>query len=388
MSLEQYCHTEKERAYTKAFEEHGPQWTMIAKMFDKKESTVRTTVGRVRARAAIQGFSPDDDMVHTAPATHVVKGVSTLYDDAGGVKQQWVKTDLKKQAIMESLRAMVDGMKEEIDPVAPVPMNKSEETNEDLLNMYTIADTHLGMLANREESGANYDLDKGEELLKEWFDSIIDKTPNASCCLINCLGDLLHQDSYFAETPQSKHRLDSDSRFPEIVRTTIRVMRYIIQKALTKHDEVNLVLTTGNHDMSSTVWLRELFEALYEHDPRVHVDTRQKIYLAVQFGDVMLAFHHGDRKKGVALPLLFATDYAEIWGETEYRYAHVGHLHHQEVKEYSGMIVEQHATLAAKDAYASWGGYRSTRKANCITYHRHYGEVGRVTVTPDMLGFD
>ena len=49
------------------------------------------------------------------------------------------------------------------------------------------------------------------------------------------------------------------------------------------------------------------------------------------------------------------------------------------------MILEQHRTLASKDAYASRGGYLSGRDAKVITYHKKYGEVARQTINIEML---
>ena len=49
------------------------------------------------------------------------------------------------------------------------------------------------------------------------------------------------------------------------------------------------------------------------------------------------------------------------------------------------MIVEQHRTLAAPDAYAARGGWLSGRDAKVITYHRDYGEVSRLTINSDMI---
>jgi len=47
--------------------------------------------------------------------------------------------------------------------------------------------------------------------------------------------------------------------------------------------------------------------------------------------------------------------------------------------------LEQHRTLAAHDQYASSGGWITGREAQAITYHKEYGEVGRVVVTPEMI---
>lgn len=49
------------------------------------------------------------------------------------------------------------------------------------------------------------------------------------------------------------------------------------------------------------------------------------------------------------------------------------------------MVVEQHRTLAAPDAHASRGGWISGRDASVITYHRDYGYVGRVVISPEMV---
>ncbi len=90
-------------------------------------------------------------------------------------------------------------------------------------------------------------------------------------------------------------------------------------------------------------------------------------------------------KKNDQLPLLFAAQFAEMWGKTVKRYCHTGHRHHLEEREHSGMVVFQHPTLAARDAYAARGGWYAMRSATAVTYHRAYGEVGRSTANPDML---
>jgi hypothetical protein len=74
-----------------------------------------------------------------------------------------------------------------------------------------------------------------------------------------------------------------------------------------------------------------------------------------------------------------------MFGRTKYAYAHTGHLHSIDVKENNLMIVEQHRTLAAPDAYAARGGWISGRDAKVITYHKEFGEVSRITINSDML---
>jgi len=170
-----------------------------------------------------------------------------------------------------------------------------------------------------------------------------------------------------------------------MVRTAIRILRRVIDLALARHQTVFVVMAEGNHDLASSVWLRIMFGALYENEPRVRVIDSELPYYVHTHGETMLAFHHGHLTKNERLPLLFAAQYAREWGATTKRYAHCGHRHHEETKEHSGMKVVQHSTLAARDAYAARGGWMSERQATAYTYHSRWGQVGSVTVTPEMM---
>jgi hypothetical protein len=154
---------------------------------------------------------------------------------------------------------------------------------------------------------------------------------------------------------------------------------------LSKHEIVHVLMADANHDPASGVWLREMMSVMFENDPRVTVDTRPDPYYCYEHGDVSLFFHHGHRRKVRSVDDVFVAKFREIFGRTKFSYAHMGHLHHFDSKETNLMIVEQHRTLAAKDAYASKNGYMSGRSASAITYHKKYGEVGRVTITPEMV---
>jgi hypothetical protein len=60
-------------------------------------------------------------------------------------------------------------------------------------------------------------------------------------------------------------------------------------------------------------------------------------------------------------------------------------MHSDQVAESNLMKVERHRTLAPADAYASAGGWLSKRDAKVITYHQTYGEVSRITLSPQMV---
>jgi len=154
---------------------------------------------------------------------------------------------------------------------------------------------------------------------------------------------------------------------------------------LTKHQHVTVILAEGNHDLASSAWMRELFASVYQDEPRITVDTNADIYYCVEHGDTACFFHHGHRKGVADIDKVFAGKYRQVFGRTKYNYAHLGHLHSNEVKESQLMVIERHRTLAAPDSYASKGGWISGRDAKVITYSKKFGEVGRLTINPEMV---
>jgi hypothetical protein len=380
IGLKQFA-TDRQAQIIDAINEHD-SWRYAAKALGVHEGTINSAMRAVRKKAAIQGYAPEADMHVVIPSPFVVKGTSTLYKD-GVPKLQWVKTRLDDQLKEDAIRAAYDSMADELPRLSPIP--KPIIAHEKLCNLYTITDFHLGMLSNEKESGADWDLKIAEKLLVDCFEQMIVSTPHASVAFINQLGDFLHSDGIMPVTPTSGHIVDQDGRFAKIVTVALRVLRRVIDIALMRHEKVVVLMAEGNHDITSSIWLRVMFKALYENEPRVQVIDSDLPYYQYQHGQTMLAFHHGHLSKNDSLPLLFASQFPKVWGNTTKRYCHTGHRHHVEEKEHSGMKVIQHATLSARDAYASRGGWLSEREATAITYHSEFGQVARTTVTPEML---
>lgn len=317
------------------------------------------------------------------PDGYVVKGVSTLYGADGEVRAQWVKTREDLDRRLELLKEAAEALSVDMPRLAPVVAPTA--SLEALATVYTVTDAHVGALAWHEETGADWDLKIAERTLMGCYEHLVASSPASALGVVAQLGDFLHQDGLGAVTPTSGHLLDADGRFTKVVRVAVRVLRRMVDLALMKHGRALVLIAEGNHDLASSVWLRTMFAALYENEPRVQVIESPLPYYAYHHGNTMLAWHHGHLKKNDQLPILFAAQFPQVWGGTAHRYAHTGHRHHVEEREHSGMTVIQHPTLAARDAYAARGGWIAERAASAITYHKQYGQVGRVTVTPEMV---
>jgi hypothetical protein len=281
------------------------------------------------------------------------------------------------------MRAAFDAMSDELPRM--LPSEKPPQTSDALCNVFTLTDSHVGALCWGQEGGADWDLKIAERVLTGCFEHMVRSAPKAGTAVVAQLGDFLHQDGISPVTPTSGHLLDADGRFSKVVQVAVRLLRRVVDFALAHHGRVVVLMAEGNHDLSSSIWLRTMFKALYENEPRVEVIDSPLPYYVYQHGLTMLCWHHGHLKKPDQLPILFASQFAQVWGATTKRYAHCGHRHHVEEKEHSGMVVIQHPTLTARDAYAARGGWIAERQATAITYHREFGQVARNTVTPEMV---
>lgn len=296
----------------------------------------------------------------------------------------WTKYELPQQDKLNALQIAVNALKEEIPPTQPIPQPKTI-LNKNIINQYTLTDYHLGMMAWGEESGGDWDLKIAEDTLVKFFENAMAKSEDAEECIFAQIGDFLHWDGLDAVTPAHKHVLDADTRFTKVVRVAIRVLRRITAMLLNKYKKVTLIMAEGNHDPASSVWLREMFSAFYDHEPRLVIDTNPDPYYCITFGKVCLFYHHAHKKALAQLDNVFVSKFKKEFGMSDFVYGHTGHLHHVKVLESNLMTLEQHRTLSAKDSFASRGGYASGRDAKVITYHKEFGEVGRKTININML---
>lgn len=373
--------TVRQLEYVEAIEKHGSQ-QKAAVALGVPRRTLDQGIAALKKKAAASGYSPEHDMLKIAPFGFTVKGTSTAYKDGKQVLQ-WVKTTRDEQAQQAAMKAAFEALSEELPRVVPVPL--TTKTRDDLCNVFTLTDSHVGSMCWHEEGGADWDLKIAEATLVGCFEKMIAASPPARVGIVAQLGDFLHADGIMPVTPTSGHILDADGRFSKVVKVAIRILRTVVDMTLARHDKVVVLMAEGNHDISSSIWLRTMFATLYENEPRVEVIDSPLPYYCYQHGNTMIAWHHGHLKKNDQLPILFASQFPAMWGATTKRYAHCGHRHHVEEKEHSGMHVIQHSTLAARDAYAARGGWISEREVTAMTYHSKYGRHSRVTICPEML---
>lgn len=354
-----------------------------ARSLNIRQNAVSDAVRAIKRKATAQGYSPEHGLERIVPEPHIAKGHSTLdrvdkYDPETGRTTilQWTKSDLGKQAWLDQIK---DGVAAFTDGVGPLKVSAAPlRRDKDIIPWINIGDGHLGMLAYEAQTGENFNLEIAQRELCGAISILIDEMPATERLVINDLGDFTHYENEEAVTEASGHRLDAAAFFALLIQTYSKVMRFVVEKALEKAKFVDVIVNQGNHSRKNDLWMAELLRVAYGHTGRVNVLNNDNVFIAYRMGNTFVMTHHSDKCKPARLAHVMATDFAADWGETEYRYIDIGHIHHGMIlKEHPGVSVESFNTLAPKDNWAHQGGWRSRSSITVVYRSRTYGDLGR-----------
>lgn len=369
------CTTEYQSKVLATVIEHGT--AQAPKVLGISERGLFYTLQRIRNQAV-----PLD----AVPEGHTVKGVSTMVRPDGSTVVQWVKTSAHEEDQKRKIRAAVEGLAEDVTRIPSVALRFSECYNTDVIPWFNIGDAHLGMLAHSMEVGHNFDLKIAERELVAAMTYLIDTAPTTERCVIQDMGDFTHYENMAGVTDHSGHALDFDTRFNKMIKVYVRTMRFIVEYALEKFPNVDLIINQGNHSRTNDIWARVLFTTLYEENPRLNVLDNDSVFIGYRMGNTFVMSHHSDKCKPQRLIDVMATDFRQDFGECKYKYIDIGHIHHTMAKkEYGDVMIESFNNLAPVDKYAHDGGYRSRSFLTCVLRSKTYGEVGRTTVTVEQV---
>lgn len=332
----------------------------------------RSTFNDLMRKAAKTG--KDGLAIKSIPPGNSIKGVSTLYDADGNVKQQWIKSKPNEISIEDLAEYFKEAFRdyEGASSIVKSPLN----TNSSILTIYPIADLHIGMLAWGAESGVDWDMKIAEDVILQTYAQIIASSqPSEECWLLN-LGDYFHLNDSKNATPGNGHLLDVDSRYQKIIYTGARIMLKLIDMAREKHKIVRVRNTKGNHDLDATVALNVGLHMLYSNERSVIIEDSPKQLWARRFGNNLIGGFHGHTAKSQRAAMSLADEYRNDWGNTRYSTLYHGHFHQEKAEQHGTVRVIGLPTLAARDEYAASSMYGSYRAAMSITWHETRGEIG------------
>ncbi len=349
--------------------------------FNKTKTALQLGIPRTTLRdrleiSARRGFAPEAQLDHPVAEGFELRGYSHFTKTALG-EPIWLKTRAAERDYWDFISGAISGVVpvdiSTIEPLAEAPQG-------DIIPWLQIGDAHIGMLASEAETGSNFDIDIAEREICAAVAYLIDQAPYCERFVVNDLGDGTHYETYKALTEASGHAVDYDTRYPKMIRAYCRIMRFVIDKALTKAENVDFIANQGNHSQSNDIWIAELVRHVYAETGRVNVLANDSPFIGYRMGKTMVMVHHGHKCKPQRLREVMANDFSADWGETDFRYIDGGHVHSTNRIELAGCVWESWNNLAPNDKYAHDGGWRSKACMSLALRSKTYGETGRIRI--------
>jgi len=248
------------------------------------------------------------------------------------------------------------------------------------LTVFPVTDLHVGMLADAEEGGADWDAKISGRVFADAFDRLVSVSPDAGTAILAQLGDLLHIDDQRNVTPASHHQLDADGRYFKVLRRGVATMKAAIDALRARYPKVIYRGSRGNHDEHAHHAVTLALAEHYRDTPGVQIVQNAGEVYVHQFGLNMIVTHHGDRLRPEQLAHYVAADHAAIWGRTRFRTAYSGHIHQFQVKQVGGLRCESVGTIIPRDGYAASRFPQGDRALISVTHHRDLGKVASARV--------
>ncbi len=381
--LLEFCNSENQRRKVELYIKLGSA-AKVAKELGIAHQNVSAVIRAVKKRAAKQGLAPEANMENRVAEGFATKRVSTLYDEDGNKKIQWVISEKERESLAVVLEGFKEGLKEEFDGLH-TPIEAPEKNNEDMMACYLIGDQHYGMYAYGPETGIeDWDTKIADQVLMNGFDKLCSRTTDAHYGMLVNVGDFFHANDTKSETGHGT-KVDTDGRFGRTIRMAGRLFHHIIDRMLEVHQEVIILNARGNHDPDASLWLNEMLRMYYSNDPRVTVLDNFSKFVWHKFGKNLIVTHHGDKLKAQRAYESITMNLAEEWGQTKHRFLWMGHIHHKQAQEIGGMLCESFNVLPPPDAWHAGSGYGSSRSMTCVMLHKDNGVDCRFMANIDEL---
>lgn len=145
--LRPFVETPRQSEYLDAIIESGDGFASdkAAEIAGITRRPIQRAFQRMKERSALKGVSNDSVLSDPIAEGFSVSGMSTLYDEAGDVKIQWIKQNLdQKNKINDLIEALTDTFSEFKAKSEPVTL-KTTTFDSDLLTVYPMGDPHIGL---------------------------------------------------------------------------------------------------------------------------------------------------------------------------------------------------------------------------------------------------
>lgn len=176
--------------------------------------------------------------------------------------------------------------------------------------------------------------------------------------VIGQLGDLFHSSQIKKSVTMAGTVLD-DVDMETAIKDARAFFDVLITECVRHSKLVTVEHAEGNHSGSIEYMFLLYLEAKY---PDIQVHAHNKYRQAFMLDNVAIMITHGQYGKRKDLPMLFATEFSDIWSNATTREIITGHFHTQQTNDYQGVIHRQLGTIKPNDSYEIENGWTMGKK--------------------------
>ncbi|WP_409540957.1 helix-turn-helix domain-containing protein [Enterococcus gallinarum] len=176
--------------------------------------------------------------------------------------------------------------------------------------------------------------------------------------VIGQLGDLFHSSQIKKSVTMAGTQLD-DVDMEQAIKDARSFFDVLITECVRHSNQVTIEHAEGNHSGNLEYMFLLYLEARY---PDIQVHAHNKYRQAFMLDNVAIMITHGQYGKRKDLPMLFATEFSDIWSKATTREIITGHFHTQQTNDYQGVIHRQLGTIKPNDSYEIENGWTMGKK--------------------------
>ena len=273
------------------------------------------------------------------------------------------RTDI---SLTDMVKAAREAFKEELTPFLFTQERNVDSLNDDRLMEIAPIELHIGKMANKIETGENYDLKIAKKRFFDIFEEIYHKQEIEKCgrCVVIIGSDFFNSESDNC-TSKDKIPQQNDTRYIKLFHEGIKMYVQALLTLRGLFNKVDVMLCAGNHARAMETFLYMALEQRFVNDEVVHFIENYRLTQVYQFGKCAIFYNHGDANLKQTIASIPA-EFDEVWGTHPYRELHLGHLHKEvTVDENGGMITRRIGSPCGTDAW-----HYSNRFVGAIKKHQ------------------
>lgn len=278
-----------------------------------------------------------------------------------------------KPGDVEFFKKIFDNVQLKYQPITDIT-HINNKFGKDCVGVISIQDLHFGKENN-------------ENIALHFKEAVTDLIHRAYFChKLNKIvyvigGDLLNMDTFDGSTtsgtPVQNHQKSHDAYV-----TTFESLFWSINYIKQFCNELEVVYLPGNHDRLTSFHIAHALSKVFStrEDIIFHAEYAER--KVVTYGNNFFAFEHGDVSKKNT-PLVYATEFPELWGKTKYRTCFTGHFHIKKTLEYitenehNGFSIKHLPSLCSTDYWHYHNKYVGSKRQAVMEVHD--AEKGKIS---------